>query len=110
MTELHPATIADFSEGLSVEDTWRLLAPASVDRQAEVFSFFPLDKQAEMVDGVGRERMSKLLEAMSPDHRVDLLKRLDNEVVESLLPLVAKAEREDIRTLLSFPRAVPVRS
>ena len=26
MTELHPATIADFSEGLSVEDTWQLLS------------------------------------------------------------------------------------
>ncbi len=103
MTELHSATIADFSEGLSVEETWRLLDHASVDRQAEVFSFFPFDKQVSMVDGVGRERMSKLLEAMPPDDRVDLLKRLDSEVVESLMPLVAKAERQDIRTLLSFP-------
>jgi hypothetical protein len=25
LTELHPATIADFSEGLSVEETWKLL-------------------------------------------------------------------------------------
>jgi len=103
MTELHPATIADFSEGLSVEETWRLLDHASVDRQAEVLSFFPLPKQEELVNGVGRERMSKLLEAMSPDRRVDLLKRLENEVVESLLPLIAKAERQDIRTLLSYP-------
>ncbi len=103
MTELHSATIADFSEGLSVEETWRLLDHASVERQAEVFSFFPLDKQVEMVSGVGRDRMSKLLEAMSPDDRVDLLKQLDTEVVESLMPLVAKAERQDIRTLLSFP-------
>ena len=103
MSELHPATIADFSEGLSVDETWQLLDNASVERQAEVFSFFPFDKQVEMVVGVGRNRMSKLLEAMSPDDRVDLLKRLDTEVVESLVPLVAKAERQDIRTLLSFP-------
>jgi magnesium transporter len=103
MTELHPATIADFSEGLSVEETWKMLDHASVDRQAEVFAFFPFDKQVEMVEGVGRDRMSKLLEAMSPDDRVDLLKRLDTEVVESLVPLVTKAERQDIRTLLSFP-------
>ena len=103
MTELHPASIAEFSDGLSVEETWRLLDHASVDRQAEVFAFFPLDKQAEMVSGVGRERMSMLLGAMNPDDRVDLLKHLDTEVVESLMPLVAKAERQDIRTLLSFP-------
>jgi magnesium transporter len=101
--ELHPATVADFSEGLSVEETWQMLSFAPVEKQAEVFSFFPLDKQVEMVSGVGRDRMSKLLEAMSPDDRVDLLKRLESEVVESLMPLVAKAERQDIRTLLSFP-------
>jgi magnesium transporter len=103
MTELHPATIADFSEGLSVEETWQLLDHASVERQAEVFSFVPLDKQVEMVAGIGRDRMSKLLEAMSPDDRVDLLKHLDTEIVEGLMPLVTKAERQDIRTLLSFP-------
>lgn len=56
-----------------------------------------------MASGVGRERMSALLERMSHDDRVDLLKRLDDEVVESLLPLVAKAEREDIRKLMSYP-------
>lgn len=103
INELHPATVADFSEGLSVEETWQLLSYAPVEKQAEVFAFFPLDKQAEMVSGVGRDRMSKLLEAMSPDDRVDLLRQLDSEVVDSLMPLVAKAERQDIRTLLSFP-------
>jgi magnesium transporter len=103
MSELHSATIADFSAGLSVEDTWRLMDRASVERQAEVFPFFPFDKQVEMASGIGEERMSKLLEAMSPDDRVDLLKRLEPDVVESLMPLVTKAERQDIRTLLSFP-------
>jgi magnesium transporter len=102
-TELHPVTVAEFTEGLSVEETWKLLDHALVERQAEIFSFYPFDKQEEMVDGIGRDRMSKLLEAMSPDDRVDLLKQLDTEVVESLIPLVAKAERQDIRTLLSFP-------
>ncbi len=103
MTEMHPASIAEFSEGLSVEETWRLLDYAPVELQGEVFSFYPIAKQVEMVRGVGRERMSKLLEVMPPDDRVDLLKQLDPEVVESLMPLVAKAERQDIRMLLSYP-------
>jgi magnesium transporter len=68
-----------------------------------VFSFFPGEKQVELVSGIGRERMSKLLEAMPHDDRADLLKRLSPEVVENLLPLVAKADREDIRKLLSYP-------
>lgn len=103
VTELHPASVAEFAEGLNDEEVWQVLAHANVTRQAEVFSFFPTDKQVAMAEGVGRERMSRLLEAMSHDDRVDLLKRLPEELVDSLLPLVAKADREDIRKLLSYP-------
>jgi magnesium transporter len=100
--ELHPASIADFSEGLSVEETWELLGFAPIEQQEEIFTFYSHTKQEQLASGVGRERMSALLERMSHDDRVDLLKRLDDEVVESLLPLVAKAEREDIRKLMSY--------
>jgi len=103
LTELHPASIADFSEGLSVEESWELLDFASIEQQEEIFAFYSHAKQEQLASGVGRERMSALLERMSHDDRVDLLKRLDDEVVESLLPLVAKAEREDIRKLMSYP-------
>ena len=103
VSELHPATIADFSEGLSVEETWQLLDHAPVARQAEILTFFPPAKQVEMVTGAGRHLISKLLEAMPHDDRVELVRQLDPEVVEDLLPLVAKADREDIRRLLSYP-------
>lgn len=101
--ELHPASTAEFAEGLLVEEIWQVLNHAPIPRQAEIFPFFSLDKQKELVSGVGRERISKLLEAMSHDDRVDLLQHLDADVTESLLPLVAKADREDIRLLLSYP-------
>jgi len=103
LAEMHPASIAEISEGLGVEETWQLLGYAPIDRQAEIFAFYPPAKQDEMVSGVGRERMSKLIEVMSPDDRVDLIKRLAADVVDSLLPLLAKAERQDIRMLLSYP-------
>jgi magnesium transporter len=101
--DLHPATIADFSEGLSVEETWQLLDHGPVTRQAEILTFFPSTKQVEMVTGAGRHLISKLLEAMPHDDRVEMLRQLDPEVVDDLLPLVAKADREDIRRLLSYP-------
>lgn len=101
--ELHPATVADFTEGLTVDETWRVLARAPLTRQAEVFGYYDIPKQVEMVLGSGRERMSALLEEMAPDNRVDLLRQLDEQVVDELLPLVAKAERHDIAMLLSYP-------
>src|SRR5262245_17690530 len=91
MVALHPASIAEFSEGLTVPETWRLLDHGTIKRQADVFADFPISKQRQMVRGTGHERMSKLLEAMPADNRVDLLQRLKPEVAESLLPLVAKA-------------------
>jgi len=103
--ELHPATIADFTEGLSVDETWRVLARAPLARQAEIFSYYAIPKQVEMVLGSGRERMSALLEEMASDNRVDLLQNLDPQVVEELLPLVARAERHDIAMLLSYPES-----
>jgi len=102
MNELHPATIADFTEGLTVEETWDLLSHGSVKSQAEVFPFFQTDKQLELVHGVGRQRMSRLLEAMAHDDRVDLLKLCDSDTVERLLPLVTVADRQDIRRLLKY--------
>ncbi len=96
LKELHPASIADITEGLEVDETWKVLASAPVERQAEAFRFFPPEKQQDLVAGMGRERLAQLLQAMSHDDRVDLLKRLEDEVVEDLIPLVAKADREDI--------------
>jgi len=103
MTELHPASIAEFAEGLYADEAWELLSHGDVKRQAEIFPFFSPEKEQELIQGTGRARMSKLLEAMSHDDRVDLLKRCEQGTLEALLPLVAKADREDIRRLLSFP-------
>jgi len=103
LVDSHPASIAELSEGLSVEETWQLLAHAPLQRQAEIFAFYSPQKQVALASGAGSEQLSRLLEAMSHDDRADLLQRLEPEVVERVLPLVAKADREDIRRLLSYP-------
>jgi magnesium transporter len=101
--DLHPAMLAEISDGLSVEEVWQLLDHAELHREAEIFSYLPLERQVELVSGIGRERMSKLVEAMPHDTRVELIRQLDPAVVEEILPLVTKADREDIRKLLTYP-------
>ncbi|NOX54287.1 MAG: magnesium transporter [Planctomycetes bacterium] len=100
---LHPAVVAEVLEGLPPEDVWRVLRHCDFERQAEIFGFFSLPVQENLVRSVDRQHLSDLIEAMAPDDRVDLLERLDPEVVEDLMPLIAQAERSDIRKLLSFP-------
>ena len=101
--ELHPATVAEFSEGLDDRELWQLLDAVAVERQAEIFPYYPMARQVELVKAADRPHLGQLLEWMAADNRDDLLRELDPEFVEEILPLVAKAERHDIRMLLSCP-------
>ncbi len=101
--ELHPATVAEFTEGLDDQEIWRLFDAVPVERQAEIFPYYPMSRQVELVKAGDRAHLGGLLEWMAADNRDDLLRELDSDLVEQILPLVAKAERHDIRMLLSCP-------
>ena len=98
---LYPAVTAEILDGLEAGQIWTVLRNCPVERRAEIFEFLGLSRQIELVDGVDRKELSPLIEVMSPDNRVDLLSRMDPDHVESLLPLIAQAERSDIRKLLA---------
>ncbi len=98
---LHPATVAECLYGaFGVEDVWRVLEHAPIATQAAIFEYFPLDWQVQMVAETGQPHMAKLIEEMAPDDRVDLLRKLDPKVTESILRLVDEADRRDIATLV----------
>jgi magnesium transporter len=101
--ELHPATVAEFTEGLDDREIWQLLDAVPVERRAEIFAYYPMSRQVDLVKQADRAHIGPLLEWMAADNRDDLLRELDPEFVEEILPLVAKAERHDIRMLLSCP-------
>jgi len=100
---LYPAVVAEVLEGLEPEEAWQVLSHCSALKQAEIFAFFSMHVQVAMVDSIPPERLSRIIEEMSADDRVDLLERMDPEHVERLLRFVAQAERADIRKLLSYP-------
>ena len=101
---LHPATVAEALAGeFEVEEVWRFLEHTGIRDQAAVFEYFPIEWQVRMVEGTGRQHMARLVEQMSHDDRVDLLRRLRPRVAEQLLRLVDEADRRDIATLVSYP-------
>jgi magnesium transporter len=101
-TAMHPATTAEFMEELSAEEVWRVLAHTEPVRQAVIFDYFSPARQRELVAAADRQRLARMIEVMAADDRVDLLQSLDDQLREDLLPLVAAAEREDIRRLLQY--------
>jgi magnesium transporter len=101
---LHPATVAEaLADDFTPEDVWRILNTTTIARQAEIFVYFPLEWQEQLVEGTGRPHMARLIEQMSHDDRADLLRHLDPKVMESLLRLVDEADRRDIATLVKYP-------
>lgn len=100
---LHPAVAAEVLEGLDAAGCWRVIQHCSLEKQVEIFEFLSINQQVALVDVIDRPTLSRMLEQMAPDDRVDLLSRLDEDHVEALLPLIAQAERSDIRKLLSYP-------
>ena len=102
-TVLHPAMVASVVEELKDRQVWRVLDNCSLERRVEIFEYITLHRQEDLVAVLDRDRLADLLEEMSPDDRVDLLTRMPEERVETLLPLIAQAERNDIRKLLSYP-------
>ena len=100
---LHPATVAEaLADECDVEQAWRFLGHTDIKTQAAIFEYFPIEWQVKMVEGTGRQHMAKLIEQMSHDDRVDLLRRLMPRVAEGLLRLVDEADRRDIATLVKY--------
>jgi magnesium transporter len=99
----HPGVVAENLEALAVHEAWRVLCQTDLQRQVEVFSYFTPRRQMELVSTIDKAHLSSLIESMAADDRVDLLKKMEDAQVELLLPLVAQAERADIRKLLSYP-------
>jgi len=99
----HSGVVAENLEALSAKESWDVLSHTSLQRRVEIFEFLSLPRQMELVATIDKSDLSSLIEEMSSDDRVALLKNLDEAKVELLLPLVAQAERGDIRKLLSYP-------
>lgn len=104
---LHPAVTAEvLGEEFALSEILEVLDSCPLRKQVEILEYIPLSLQVALVETLDRndrKRLSRWLEEMSSDDRVDLLSRLNEEEVERLLPLIAQAERNDIRKLLSFP-------
>jgi magnesium transporter len=100
---MHPARAAEFMEGLSAEETWSVLRATDPERRAAIFEYLDETKQIEIIETCDYGETSRLIATMAPDDRVDLVKQLQPETVDALLPLLPTEERRDIHRLSQYP-------
>jgi magnesium transporter len=94
-----PALIADILEVLEPQDVWQVIAPLAARLRAEIFVYIDPALQLEVVERIGHGQLASLMDSMDPDDRADFFKRLDPTVAEEMMPLMARADREEMRRL-----------
>ncbi len=99
---LADATLADHLEHFSAAEIWRVLQCLDLRRRAMIFGRLQLERQVELASSISSEFLVELITAMPADERVDLYKILPESIQDSVMPFLAKAEREDIRKLSSY--------
>jgi magnesium transporter len=100
--DYHPGRVAEVIEDLETKDGDALIQILAPRNRAEILSYLDSERQVRLVAGMPAREAAELLHLMSHDERADLVKRLDEDVIDPVLPFLAQAERDDIRRLASY--------
>lgn len=104
LAELHPSDIAEWLEKvlvdplLIVEALLRIGNPKAV----EAFEQLSIATQKACLEAGNTKTMLRFIENMDSDDRVDLLKYVEEDVQEAMMPLIAQAHRNEIRRLWQY--------
>jgi magnesium transporter len=100
----HPSDIAEVLEESNLEPSRiiELLLAIGNHKAIEAFSQLSLDVQENCLEAGNARTMLRFVENMDPDDRVDLLKAVDEEVRQAIMPLIAQIERNEIRRLWHY--------
>ncbi|MDL2275887.1 magnesium transporter [Desulfosarcina sp. OttesenSCG-928-G10] len=101
---LHPSDIAEALEesGRSPTQIVEILVQIGNHRSSDAFAQLSIETQQACLEAANARTMLRFVENMEPDDRVDLLKTVDDDVREAIMPLIAQAERNDIRRLWKY--------
>ena len=101
---LHPSDIAEALEESGVQPSRiiELLLAIGNRKAIDAFSQLSMECQQNCLESGNAQTMLRFVENMDSDDRVDLLKEVKDEVRETIMPLIAQAERNDIRRLWHY--------
>mgnify|MGYP001309431200 CR=1 FL=1 len=109
------AVLKDVFGNWSAPDLAELLSELGEDEQPVIFRLLPkklsaltfehldFETQRNLMSNLGRKMVAGILNEMSPDDRTALLEELPGKLLNNILALLSKEEREIARTLLGYP-------
>jgi magnesium transporter len=102
VSELHPASLADLMDEFENEDILPIFNTLDLEQKVAVFHHLSDSTQQHLATAMKFKRLVNLVSLMSHDDRVDLLQNLDDELSETVIRSLAKAEREDVLRLSNY--------
>ena len=101
---MHPSDIAEaLEENLhSPAEIVETLLLIGNRKAVEAFQQLSIETQESCLETGNTQTMLRFIERMQPDDRVDLLKKVDAEVWEAMMPLISQAERNEIHRLWQY--------
>ena len=100
---IHPARTAEFMEGLTADECWRVLKNTHSSTRVEIFSYFDRDVQHEILEFQDRDEIADLIAELAPDDRVDILDGIESGIVDDLLARLPTDDRRDSLRLRQYP-------
>ena len=100
---VHPADIADLLLELPDPESSALFQALEGRDRVESFEHLEPEQQEALLERLGHRIMVQVLDDMSSDDRADLFKHMPEQMRETWLPLLAQAERNDVKRLIEFP-------
>jgi len=100
--ELHPATLADLMDQFEDEELLPIFNTLDPDQKVAVFQHLSDSAQQHLATSMKFNRLVNLVSKMSHDDRVDLLQTLDDDLSETVIRSLAKAERDDVIRLSTY--------
>jgi magnesium transporter len=100
----HPSDIAEALEDSRIGPSQmvEVLCRIGNHKAVESFAQLSIETQQACLEASNAQTMLRFVENMEPDDRVDLLKAVDDEVRDAIMPLIAQAERNAIRKLWHY--------
>ncbi len=104
LRNLHPPDIAEALEesDAAPRQIVEILRQVGNHKAIESFAQLSIETQQDCLEASNAQTMLRFVENMEPDDRVDLLKAVDDDVREAIMPLIAQAERNAIRKLWQY--------
>src|ERR1043166_2507325 len=98
----HPADAAELLDDLAAEEVYFVMQLLAGRERAAIFTYLDEPLQEAIIERMNDHDLAALVTHMSHDERAGLMTRLPTERSEHIYPLLARAERDDIRRLQSY--------